>query len=391
LAQAITRIPPLDPLHALSIWPSWSTSAVSLALLAGGLRGQLVYGMGKFNQLAARIRILEHRLALTSTSVVLPSFGDASYLDAQLHSYRLHADHNTLANWCYHFPTSAASAVRREIGDQAYRHARRVHRRAAALRHSPGRPVTRWCVKSSLDPAAAEFVPASAGSDYPASYSEVQDIVENDESVQDGREESPHERKVPERADLSLHELIAVAEEKMQNMLAAVMKMTAETLADRISHIQRDIIDYVDKGINRLRDDMLKTIKTRMKSNAPSFLEPVYKTIDDLRFDVDFIASLPGINILRARTKTSDGEWHPVPLARCARGASEVVLQTTPSVDVFDQVARSLRVPAFPAAFARLLYDTDITGASMEYSDFLCFCTDGDEEFWDCSGFVDDA
>jgi len=213
---------------------------------------------------------------MTPTSVDLPSFGDATYLDAQLHSYRLHSDHNIIANWIHHFPTTAASAVRGEIGDQAYRHARRVHRRAAALRHSAGRPVARWRAKCVLHPAAAVFVPAAAAPTGLASHEELQDLIKSSDSRSQ-----------------------ALAMEASKRMVAmfpdAIIRGLGATLPIRLAqHIEPFASKFEDC---RKRPDEFK------------------KSLDDLRADVDFLASKFGI--LRGIIRGPDGEWLPLPLSRC--------------------------------------------------------------------------
>lgn len=107
----------------------------------------------KYNFLAARVRILEAKLAFHS-------FGDAvtselpAFADAQCHSHALHMEHNMLVTWPYHFPTQAASAARSLIGEPAYRHARKVHRHAAGLRHPQVLPLRIWRPRSTLSASA---------------------------------------------------------------------------------------------------------------------------------------------------------------------------------------------------------------------------------------------
>ena len=103
----------------------------------------------RFNDLAARARLLERKVACSPPDLTTFTVDEQAYAEAQLASHRLHVDHNLLHGYPHHHPSSAAFAVRREVGGRAYRHARRVHRRAAGLRHP--------------DTLAPSFVQSAAG------------------------------------------------------------------------------------------------------------------------------------------------------------------------------------------------------------------------------------
>mmetsp|Transcript_53462 Transcript_53462/g.155877 ORF Transcript_53462/g.155877 Transcript_53462/m.155877 type:complete len:378 (+) Transcript_53462:154-1287(+) len=90
--------------------------------------------MGKYNLIAAQLRILKNRMDRFTHWDFGESF-DHEYAMAQLSSHSLHMDHCDLLRFPVHSPALAAHLVRDQIGDRAARHAKRIHKRAGALRH----------------------------------------------------------------------------------------------------------------------------------------------------------------------------------------------------------------------------------------------------------------
>lgn len=123
--------------------------------------------MGRYNYLAAQLRILEGRvdaLRLWPCGSNFRNSEQAKYARAQLASHEVHMTHCQMLGETTHYPTSAAARARPIIGDEAYRAARRTHRYAAALRHPVEVPALTWrpVAKHSLNADAQEFVPAPA-------------------------------------------------------------------------------------------------------------------------------------------------------------------------------------------------------------------------------------
>mmetsp|Transcript_43357 Transcript_43357/g.87398 ORF Transcript_43357/g.87398 Transcript_43357/m.87398 type:complete len:351 (-) Transcript_43357:343-1395(-) len=136
-------------------------------------------GSKRFNQIAARVRVIEAKvdaLACWPSGSTFGSQCEYEYARAQLLSHAIHCDHGSLLGYMPHYPSSAAFAARHLIGKPAYQRARRVHRRAAALRHPspPPAPRPRWRPVTPkrkahfgdvhtffFDPDADVFVPAS--------------------------------------------------------------------------------------------------------------------------------------------------------------------------------------------------------------------------------------
>lgn len=116
----------------------------------------------RFHVLAARVRIREKKLERCEDGPDVAFSNLPTRLRWPACSMALHRDHCLLLEHDFHFAAVAAWMAKVRVGEEAYQHARRVHRRAGIGHHdgwwSYG---SRWCSRLSVEADRAAGIPRS--------------------------------------------------------------------------------------------------------------------------------------------------------------------------------------------------------------------------------------